>query len=1276
MEFEEALNRFRDFLETFPVMDNPVYMQEIRRCKANYLRSLNVDFEHLLDHDYELAQQTIDEPLFALPACDTALDALYRPEERIDLHVRFYNVVPARVEIRELRSEHINTLVQIEGIVRRISEVKPEIVEAVFECQRCGQLQIVEQDSHIFKKPTVCTNPACGRQGPFRLIEDQSKFVDWQSVRIQERPERLRGGKMPRSVDCIIRDDIVDRAQAGNRVNITGILKTQQETTQRGLKTTFHMYIEVNHVELREKEVEEIEISKEDEEEIKKLGAEPLVCDKIVSSIAPAIFGHQDIKESIALQLFSGVFRVLADGTRLRGDSNILLVGDPGTAKSQILQYTARLAPRGIYTSGKGVSGVGLTAAVVRDEMSGGWALEAGALVLADGGLCCTTGDTQFVLETGKKMSFHELFSSTAESVIYPEFRVLGLNCKTLRIEPFRIEKAFKKKNDKRVYQITTETGETLTVTEDNEVLTFENSLVWKPVGSMKEGAHIAVLKRKIHEKDTKARYNQSWQDKKEITPEHIAAQLNGGVKSRSLRGESDILLDEIILIEEIEAEYVYDFVMKGTNNFVANNIIMHNCIDELDKMSTDDRSAIHEALEQQSYHPETEVLFSDGRKVKIGDVVDGLMDRQKQGIIQGIDCEILPVEGYELVSPHGVVPVEQVSRHKAPGKFIKITYSHGRELVVTPEHPVFVHTHGALKTIPAEKVTAGCSVPGVAKYCMANSSDLLHTRKMDRIRFPHRISYKLARLLGYITSTGHIYLNKESRISEVIIFSFDQNIIEDAKSILQEEFGAYSFVTEKVKNGNPFYKLRCPSLPLYEFFKMNFPELIQLFSKKRIPRKVFQCSGSVLAEFLQGALSGSRFSHSENRILTTSQMLAEDFQDILLCLGVQAPLEKIVQREKTLYHLKVAGERHKFSYTPSGNAPGKCDFKTENQCLVTLTAGDSVLHQMKGDNLLGEPDEYPLDLGENENLHFLTVEDVEEVPNENIEWVYDVTVKGHVFASAGLVLHNTISIAKAGVVATLNARTSVLAACNPKYGRFDRFKSIPDQIDLPATLLSRFDLVYIITDEPHEDTDRRIAEHIVSIHRRPEEAISPPVPLDLLEKYILYAKTTVKPRLTKEAAQKLMNFYVQMRKGGESEDAPVAITARQLEALIRLSEARARMHLSAKVEKEDAEEVIRLFRECLVKVAMDLETGKVDIDTIMTGTKKSQRDKILVLMDIIESLDGKNQGNGAPQEEILRAGQEEGLSEGFIREYLAKFKHDGDIYEPRQGFLKVLREY
>jgi replicative DNA helicase Mcm len=538
----------------------------------------------------------------------------------------------------------------------------------------------------------------------------------------------------------------------------------------------------------------------------------------------------------------------------------------------------------------------------------------------------------------------------------------------------------------------------------------------------------------------------------------------------------------------------------------------------------------------------------------------------------------------------------------------------------------------------------------------------------MDKIRFPKKIRLKLARLLGYITSTGHIYLNKETRIAEVLILSFNKHIIEDAKSILQEEFGAYSFVNERVKNGRPFYRLRCPCLPVYDFFKMNFPEVIRLFSKKRIPHKIFQCPHHLLKEFLRGALLGTRFPDlGINYLSTRSEVLAEDYQDALLCLGIPSSLEKMVHGEQVTYNV-ITGE-HLKKINTKGEPHTVVSAGGESSRLVLLGDTSAVVQKIKEvpvDTHLSLQDTY-------NTLCCLHVESVEEIPNTDVEWVYDVTVKTQVFAASGLLLHNTISIAKAGVVATLNARTSVLAACNPKYGRFDQYKSFSSQIDLPSTLLSRFDLVYIITDKPHEETDRRIAEHIVNIHRRPEEAVVQQISLDLLEKYIFYAKSSVRPALTKEASQKLMNFYVQMRKGGESEDAPVPITARQLEALIRLSEARARMRLSRKVEKEDAEEVIRLFRDCLVSVAMDTETGKVDIDTLMTGTRKSQRDKILLLMDIVEDLD---KGEGAQQEDIFRLGQEKGLSEGFIKEYLSKFKHDGELYEPKPGYLKLLREY
>ena len=386
IDFDSILGGFRDFYETYPDVAAPKYYDMIDEMKLEGKRSLEIDCDDLISYDQDLYTSLVEEPLEVIQIAEQALQELVPEVSQNSLHVRFHNLNATNQRgIRDIRAVDIHKLIQITAIVGRASEVKPEVVEAVFECERCGEIIFVKQDSHNFKKPTACINPACGKTGPFKLLEEQSRFVDWQVLKVQERPETLRGGRMPQHITCILRDDIVDVAQAGMRLTAVGVLKTIQDSQFKAMKTTFSKFIDVVSIDVVEKQIDDIDISEEDEASILELAGDPQVVEKIKGSISPAIFGHMDVKEAIALQLFAGVVRELPDGTRLRGDSNILLVGDPGVAKSQILQYVTRLAPRSVYTSGKGTSSAGLTAAVVRDETTGGWALEAGALVLADG---------------------------------------------------------------------------------------------------------------------------------------------------------------------------------------------------------------------------------------------------------------------------------------------------------------------------------------------------------------------------------------------------------------------------------------------------------------------------------------------------------------------------------------------------------------------------------------------------------------------------------------------------------------------------------------------------------------------------------------------------------------------------------------------------------------------------------------------------------------------------------------------------------------------------
>jgi len=669
--------RFLDFLKSAQKDGKLLYRQAVREMLLADETSLTIDFGHLRSFDPELAKEVLANPKAAIDAACLAINDLLRlegEEELEEVHARFRGL-PKLTQIRDIRARDIGTLLMVEGVATRVTDVKPELSEAIYKCERCGEMMGVLQSGDKIRTPAICENRSCASRGPFTLVGEQSKFVDWQGMRVQEKPETLRGGRMPVYINTILRDDLVETIQPGNRITFTGILKATQPV-QRGRTsgTVLEKYIEVNHVETQERGIEEIEITREDLVEIEKLSKDPLICEKITRSIAPSIWGYDPIKEAIALQLFSGKYRLLPDGTWQRGNINILLVGDPGAGKSALLSYTKNLAPRAVYASGRSSSAAGLTAAVLRDEMSGGFVLEAGALILADGGIAC---------------------------------------------------------------------------------------------------------------------------------------------------------------------------------------------LDEFEKMNEQDRAAIHEIMEQ-----------------------------------------------------------------------------------------------------------------------------------------------------------------------------------------------------------------------------------------------------------------------------------------------------------------------------------------------------------------------------------------------------------------------GTLSVAKAGIIATLNARTSVLAAANPKFGRFDPYRSLADQIDLPPTILSRFDLVFPIRDVPKEDKDRMIARHILKFRSMEQDAIKQEVDPELLRKYISYARNNIFPVITEEAARRMEDFYADMRRGG-AEGNPIPVTPRQLESIVRLSEARARMKLKNDVTSDDVDHAINLMEYCLKSVGVDPETGKLDIDKMLTGKFRSQWGKLAGLSDLVKELCQKH-GGLVPISEILERAQEQGIDQKDANRLLNEMKRKGDLYEPKLGYLSM----
>jgi replicative DNA helicase Mcm len=424
LEMGTDQERFEKFIRTFKdEHGNPVYWSKVTQMSIYEETSLVIDFDDLIAFDNIFTAIAAEEPESFIRMTHNALISILNIEDpkyveaigENALHVRIINYSET-VRLRYIRARHIGQLIRIKGIMMRASEVKPLLVSATFLCRICEEEIPQEQEEGRYTEPAFCTT--CGKKTPMKLLlgKGKSRFIDWQKVRIQESPEELPPGQMPRSVDVVLKGDIVDISRPGDMINVTGLLQTAPDFSRRGGKlATFRVFIDANGVEIAEKEYD-LEISDEDEKEILELSENPYIHEKIYRSIAPAIHGHDEIKKSISLLLFGGVDKSFPEeGIRLRGRSNILLVGDPGTGKSQILKFVADLGSRALYTSGKGTTAAGLTAAVMHDADSGAMTLEAGALVLADQGIACI--DEFDKMDPNDRTAIHEAMEQHTVSI-------------------------------------------------------------------------------------------------------------------------------------------------------------------------------------------------------------------------------------------------------------------------------------------------------------------------------------------------------------------------------------------------------------------------------------------------------------------------------------------------------------------------------------------------------------------------------------------------------------------------------------------------------------------------------------------------------------------------------------------------------------------------------------------------------------------------------------------------------------------------------------------
>jgi DNA replication licensing factor MCM4 len=419
VSIQNSMSMFKQFFMSFHQADavEPLYPRLLHEIVETNVYNINVDCRHIYEHTPRLYRELVLYPREIIPIFDLVLHEIleekYPDVERSQrTQVRTFNLHDVHT-MRDLNPDDIDKMIAIRGMVIRCSSIIPDLRVAHFRCHVCNATEEVSVDRGRITEPTTCKR--CEKSNTMQIVHNRSLFADKQLIRVQETPDSIPDGETPQTMSVYAYDDLVDIAKPGDRVLITGVFHARavrMNPRQRAVRSVYSTYLDVIHFqktavgrlgaedahapadsefhtpfdeaavpseELKERDLELIDLSRD-----------PDIYEKLTRSIAPSIYEMNDIKRGILCQLFGGANKDLgAKGGRFRGELNVLLCGDPGTSKSQLLQYVHKIAPRGIYTSGKGSSAVGLTAYVAKDPDTRELVLESGALVLSDRGICC-----------------------------------------------------------------------------------------------------------------------------------------------------------------------------------------------------------------------------------------------------------------------------------------------------------------------------------------------------------------------------------------------------------------------------------------------------------------------------------------------------------------------------------------------------------------------------------------------------------------------------------------------------------------------------------------------------------------------------------------------------------------------------------------------------------------------------------------------------------------------------------------------------------------------
>ena len=419
---KEFLTQFKDPTGSFS------YVEQIDQMMPKGAKYIVVDFNDLVSVPF-IESKFVESPDEILNAFSRAIKEIlqerfpeYARKIEHDIRARIANF-PAERSLRQINSEVITKMTSVSGMVVRASEVKPLAKELTYKCLDKHISKFTLLDGMSLDKAVKCQSPKCPYTN-LAIVAEESRFIDFQIVRLQELPEDLPPGQLPHYVNVSMKQDLVDYARPGDRIILTGIVRIEQERVfgvKQSESALYRLRMDGNNIEFiggrgikGTRRTEREEISPDEQKIIRTLSKNPDIYDRLIASFAPHIRGHELFKEAILLLIVGSTQRALSDGSKVRGDINVFLVGDPGTAKSEMLKFCARIAPRGLYTSGRGSTAAGLTAAVVRDA-SGIFMLEAGAVVLGDQGLVCI--DEFDKMRPEDRSALHEVMEQQSASI-------------------------------------------------------------------------------------------------------------------------------------------------------------------------------------------------------------------------------------------------------------------------------------------------------------------------------------------------------------------------------------------------------------------------------------------------------------------------------------------------------------------------------------------------------------------------------------------------------------------------------------------------------------------------------------------------------------------------------------------------------------------------------------------------------------------------------------------------------------------------------------------